>query len=81
MKDELKKLKCELCGSLNYLLVRIEVSDDGFSPPKGICCSCFKGGNLSEKIFLKQKDFIKDQLQSALDRVKFWEDNYKELNK
>ena len=77
--EELKKLKCELCGEEAFMLVQIQCATDvAFNPIKGICYSCFKKGELDEKIFMKTKKFIEEQIKSANDKKEFWS---KELDK
>ena len=70
--EDLKKLKCELCGRESYILIQIEVASDTFGRNRGICPECFNGGGIEEKIFLKNKKFIGEQLDSAKERVDYW---------
>jgi len=77
--DELKKLKCELCEEDVFVLIPIQCATDvAFSPNKGVCYSCFKKGELDEKIFMKTRKFVEDQVKAANERKEFWS---KELEK
>lgn len=78
MEDQIKKLKCELCGNESFMLVSIEVATDTWGGRKGICPKCFKDGDVEEKVFLQNKKFLEEQIISAGDRKSFWE---KELAK
>ena len=81
MEEELKKLKCELCDEEHFILIQIEVATDVWGGRKGICCKCFNNGNLEEKIFLKQRKFVEDQIESAKEREKYWGEQLKEIIK
>ena len=71
--EEFKKLKCELCGEEAFVLIQIECATDvAFSPHKGVCYSCFKKGELDERVFMKTKEFIEQQIKSSDERKVFW---------
>ena len=76
---ELKQLKCELCGKECFMLIHIVIATDSFGGVKGICNKCFKNGKIEDKIFLKQKSFIEEQIESAVERKQFWEKELKSL--
>jgi len=81
MDEKLKKIKCVLCEKEAYILIRVEcASDSSFFSSAGICCECFKDGNIDEKIFLKNKDFIGNQMETAKDRMDYWKKELKNLN-
>ena len=73
MKDELKQLECELCGKKCYILIQIEIATDSFGGRKGICGECFQNGGIDDKIFLKHKKFIEEQIENAVERKQYWE--------
>ena len=79
MKEELKQLKCELCGKEHFILIQVEVATDSFGGRKGICAECFKNGGIEEKIFLQRKKFIEEQIDVAIERKAYWEKYLKEL--
>ena len=79
IKEEMKQLKCELCGKEHFILIQVEVATDAFGGRKGICCECFKNGEIEDKIFLKRKKFIEEQIEVAIERKQYWEKNLKEL--
>lgn len=78
--DELKKLKCDLCGDDVFVLIQIQCATDvAFSPHKGVCYNCFKKGELDERVFMKTKEFINEQIKSAKEREEFWGTELKKL--
>ena len=79
--DELKKLKCELCGKECFILFRIEIASDAWSGGKGICSDCSQLVNLDDRVFLKAESFIKEQIASAIERKSYWEDLLSKLMK
>lgn len=79
--EEIKKLKCELCGKECFLLVEIKVASDTWIPDKGICCQCFKNGDIEEKIFYKHRGFIETQIEVANERKEYWEKELKNVEK
>ena len=71
--DELKKLKCELCGNEEILLIQVQIAGDSMLTfNKGICYSCFKEGELDTKLLFKSERLIKDRIRSSEDRTKDW---------
>ena len=48
--EEIKKLKCELCGTNKYVLISVQISSEAWFGNKGICGECFKGGNFDDLI-------------------------------
>lgn len=79
MNNELKKLQCVLCVKMCFLLIQIEIATDTWGGRKGVCCECFKNGNIEEKVFLKQKSFLNEQIMKAEESKKFWEEELKSL--
>ena len=77
--EEIKKLKCELCGKECFMLIEVSVASDSWIGNKGICCGCFKNGEIEEKVFLKHKKFIEEHIESAEERKKFWQKELDEL--
>ena len=80
MKDKIEKLECRLCGAKHFLLIQVEVAGDlPFGNRNGVCSKCFKDGELEEKIFLKNKEFVQNQLASAKEGVNTWEEELKKI--
>ena len=80
MDEELKKLQCELCGTEHFLLIQVEVASESWGGRKGVCSQCFKNGNIEERIFLKHKSFIEQQIESIESRKQFWTKELNSLN-
>jgi hypothetical protein len=81
VEDGLRKLKCSLCDHEKYILINVEVAGDSWAPRLGICTDCFKDGNIDEKIFYRNKEFIEDQLRTSKGRVKFWSNELNNLQR
>lgn len=79
MEEKIDKLECELCGSKNLLLIKVEVAGENFFKQQGVCCKCFKNGDIEERVFLKSKKFCESQLQSVKERLKYWEETIESL--
>lgn len=79
MTDDLKMLTCSLCDKDTYMLIKIELASDSWGSVSGVCSKCFKEGNIDEKIFLKQKKFLREQLKHATSRVEYWDQKLTDL--
>jgi len=81
IKEELKKLKCELCGEKAFALIPMRFATDiAFNPNKGICLECFKKGNIDERMLMKTNIFINEQIESAKQKKEFWSKELKRIN-
>lgn len=78
--EKIKKLECYLCEKDKFLLIGVDVASDSYFPAgKGVCTECFKEGNIDEKIFLKHKNFIKENIGIAKEREEYWQGELKKL--
>jgi hypothetical protein len=79
---EFKKLKCGLCGKTSFVLIQVQLAGEMFNlRHQGICYSCFKEGEIDQKLFFKNEEYCMDQVRDASDRLKFWKKEYSTLKR